>query len=115
MNWPIAACWLGTVFAGAIMSGIRQSRKDFRGAAVYGIIVSSLNVIMDLAWGVWQIAPVNGATLVFWLWIWWRNRRDKRRAKALIGAKTAAVKARMAQEIADRTIPVPDLPERKNI
>lgn len=107
MSWPVIGCWLGTALAGGIMSGVRSAREDWRGAAVCGIIVGSLNIIMDLLFGIWPIAIINGAVLAFWLRVFWRNRRDKRRAKDLIGAKTAMIKARMAQKIAERRIPAP--------
>lgn len=104
MNWLVVGVWLATLIAAAIAAAIARDQATM---ALYQAFGAGVNVLMDLVIGVWPFAILNGIMLVFWLRKWWKNRRDKRRARDLIGDKTRLIRARMAQQLADRRIPVP--------
>jgi hypothetical protein len=71
---------------------LRGTWIDLAGAAAYGMAVPLAALVRD-----WAAAGGDAGLAVFWLWLWWRGRRGKRRrALKAIGDKTRAVLAAMA-------------------
>jgi len=95
----VAACWAATIVNIGVarrrgfMSGV--ARMAWVSAASYGTAALFLALGRD-----WPAAGGDAALAAFWLWLWWRGRRGKRR-KALkaIGDKSRAVLAAMARNM----------------
>ena len=99
--WALEIAWIVPCLILQFMSGINSSAYFGYGALVQaGLVIICACVERAFNW--------PGLILALWFaWEWWRRRKDKRRARQLIGNKVRAVKARMARELADRSIPVP--------
>ena len=97
----IQVCWIIPCLALQIMSGLDSSAYwGYAAVLQAGLVIIVLSLGAGIDW-------TGIVCMIFFAWMWWRRRKDKRRVKQLIGNKVRAVKARMARELADRSIPAP--------
>lgn len=68
-----------------------------------------LALIGAVAVRMWPFAAVDAACLLFALWMWWRNRKNKGRLRALLSGKYAHVRDGMVRVLRDRRVARPAL------
>jgi len=95
-------------WAAALCTGIFASLtgRPFWGWLALG---SWLMTIVDLLPPpVIVLAVGNGLFAVFFTWKWWDDWGDKRRrVRALLGAKSRALRDRLVEKLGERRVPVP--------
>lgn len=71
-----------------------------------------LALIADITGWYWYFIPVNAILFVYCLWQWWKRRKDKRkRAMALTGAKSRALRDALVRKMRQLRIPGVPLPQ----
>lgn len=97
----IGLCWIIPCLILQFMSGYRSSSWWGYGAiGQAGLVIIYACLRIGMYWQGIIMAAI-------FAWLWNRNKKDKKHAKQLIGNKIRAIKARMARDLADRSIPVP--------
>lgn len=106
MIYLVICTWLCNV-AALYFSFSRKKRRDRIAKYGWFALANAVSVVIDLlsggGWISYLLAVANGSVAAWQFWLWWRGRRDKRRrAAALIGEKSRALRdalvRRMAQD-----------------
>ena len=85
-------------------------RKDRVAGCGWFVVGNSICVIPDSISRQWAILALNVFAGLVSLFFWWRGRRDKRRrAAALVGAKSRALRDALVRRMAGERRPVPDV------
>ena len=97
----------------SVLLGAIGTTAATRGRSPYAWLVLAsgnfLALIGALAVRMWPFAAADAACLLVALWMWWRNRRNKGRLRALLSGKYRHVRDAMVRTLRDRRVPRPAL------
>jgi Flp pilus assembly protein TadB len=106
MTWIFWAVWVSATIAVWVL----PKPERFAVAVLGDIAFIALQVL-------WAHEPVGVAVgvllLVYSLWQWWNNRKDRRRARELLGAKAKALRDTLVRRLGERAVPGKPLPARQ--
>ena len=109
----IALTWAGLAFIllgfGLIIAGLFKVDKELQfhgdGMCAVGWWLWFLSDVM----GGFRTAVVSGLMAILYSWLWWKNRRNRKRRRALrdLGAKSRARIEAMVRQMTPSPIPSP--------
>jgi hypothetical protein len=98
-----------TYLARAVLCRLCRCRIPLRNVCVNWLLGSGLQFALWGAFGYWSYASGAGLSAAIALVIWWRKRRDRKRAGPVLGAKSRALLAALVSRAREAGTPRPVL------